>query len=183
MIMIMSSFPLHLLDGLHPETLEIDEGQRLFSSGDAVRWVFIVQTGEVHLMRHLEAGRELVMCRFRPGSMVAEGSMFSDRYHCDAVSVTASRLIRYAREDLQARIASDAEANRVWLLFLTQSLQAARTRAEILSLKTVRERLEAWLAIHSVSAEAPSSWKSVANEIGVSPEALYRELARRRQQG
>jgi len=180
MITIMSDFPLHLLDGLAHDTLETDAGQRLFSRDDPVRWLYLVQSGEIHLIRQLEAGRDLVMCRYNPGSLVAEGSMFSERYHCDAVSEGESRVSRFDSSEVQARIKSDPEAAWAWSIYLTQGLQAARTRAEILSLKTVRERLEAWFIIHPASNESPSSWKSVANEIGVSPEALYRELARRR---
>lgn len=91
-----------------------------------------------------------------------------------------SRLSRFERGAVQARISADPDAIRVWSQWLTQSLQAARTRAEILSLKTVQERLEAWFALDPESEKSPSTWKSVANEIGVSPEALYRELARRK---
>ena len=180
MIVIMSHFPLRLLDGLAEDLLEVDDGQRLFSRGDTIRWLYIVRTGEVHLIRHLEAGRELIMSRSGPDSMVAEGSMFSDHYHCDAVSVGPSRLSRFERGAVQDRVSADPDAIRAWSLWLTQSLQAARTRAEILSLKTVHERLEAWFALHPESEKTPSTWKSVAHEIGVSPEALYRELARRR---
>lgn len=180
MIVIMSHFPLRLLDGLPEDTVNLDEGQRLFSRGDPVRGLYVVRAGEVHLIRHLSVGRELVMSRSGPDSMVAEGSMFSEHYHCDAVSIGPSRLSRFERGAVQARISADPDAIRAWSLWLTQSLQAARTRAEILSLKTVQERLEAWFALDPESERAPATWKSVANEIGVSPEALYRELARRR---
>ncbi|WP_189607876.1 Crp/Fnr family transcriptional regulator [Saccharospirillum salsuginis] len=176
----MSHFPLRLLDGLSEDILDLDEGQRLFSRGDPIRWLYIVRAGEVHLIRHLEAGQELVMSRSGPDSMVAEGSMFSDRYHCDAISMGPSRLSRFERGAVQARISADPDAIRAWSQWLTHSLQAARTRAEILSLKTVQERLEAWFALDPESEKSPSTWKSVANEIGVSPEALYRELARRK---
>jgi CRP-like cAMP-binding protein len=80
-------------------------------------------------------------------------------------------------------MSTNPEAIRAWSQSLTQSLQAARTRAEILSLKTVQERLDVWFELQSRIEDVPSSWKSVANEIGVSPEALYRELGRRRKLG
>jgi CRP-like cAMP-binding protein len=183
MITIMSNAPLHILDGLDRDSITLDDGQRLFFSSDPIRWLYIVQAGEVHLIRHLEAGRDLVMCRHTPGNVVAEGSLFSDYYHCDAVSVGPSRLTRVERKDVQARMSTDPEAIRAWSQSLTQSLQAARTRAEILSLKTVQERLDVWQSLQGRGDAMPSSWKSVANEIGVSPEALYRELGRRRKLG
>ena len=48
-----------------------------------------------------------------------------------------------------------------------------------LSLRTVAERLDAWIAA-SGRYPAKGEWKTVAAEIGNSPEALYRELAKRR---
>jgi hypothetical protein len=49
-----------------------------------------------------------------------------------------------------------------------------------LSLKTVAERLEGWLIWRGGGLPPKGAWKDIAAEIGVSPEALYRELAKRR---
>jgi hypothetical protein len=58
-------------------------------------------------------------------------------------------------------------------------VQRARAQVEIVSLKKVSERLDAWLAL---SGDLPpkGQWHRLASEIGVTPEALYREIARRR---
>jgi hypothetical protein len=53
-------------------------------------------------------------------------------------------------------------------------------RAEILSLKTVSARLDAWMDWNGGVLPNKGEWKLVAGEISVSPEALYRELGRRR---
>jgi len=47
-------------------------------------------------------------------------------------------------------------------------------------LKTVAARLDAWLAFHDNQLPPRGKRVEFAREIGVSPEALYRELARRR---
>jgi CRP-like cAMP-binding protein len=59
-------------------------------------------------------------------------------------------------------------------------VQRARANAEIVSLKTVAMRLDAWLSLHHGSLPSRGRWHEVAAEIAVSPEALYRELASRR---
>jgi hypothetical protein len=38
----------------------------------------------------------------------------------------------------------------------------------------------AWLAGHAANLPARGEWRALAGEIAVSPEALYREIARRR---
>ncbi len=47
-------------------------------------------------------------------------------------------------------------------------------------MKKVSERLDAWLDWRSGDFPARGEWKEIAAEIGVSPEALYRELATRK---
>ena len=69
---------------------------------------------------------------------------------------------------------------RAWVTHLAGEVRDARLRAEILTLKTVAERLDAWLA-DSGRLPEKGGWKAIAREIGTSPEALYREIARRRQ--
>jgi len=53
-------------------------------------------------------------------------------------------------------------------------------RPRPLSMQTVAERLDAWLAARSGDLPTRGTWRQVSMEIGVTPEALYRELARRR---
>ncbi|MFT6073905.1 MAG: CRP-like cAMP-binding protein [Yoonia sp.] len=59
-----------------------------------------------------------------------------------------------------------------------KEVQSLRARIEILRLRRVSDRLDAWL---DLNAEPPTGeWIRVVDQIGVSPPALYRELARRR---
>ena len=57
-------------------------------------------------------------------------------------------------------------------------MQALRTRVEVMRLKTLRERLDAYLELFGLPPKG--SWIVVADWIGVTPEALYREMAKRR---
>lgn len=63
---------------------------------------------------------------------------------------------------------------------VAEAVQGARARAEILSLKTIAARLDAWLALNGDALPPRGRWRDVAAEIGVTPEAFYRELEGRR---
>jgi CRP-like cAMP-binding protein len=67
----------------------------------------------------------------------------------------------------------------IWAAYLAHAVQAARLRAELRTLRTVAERLDAWLGGER-SLPEKGTWQDLAAELGVSREALYRELARRR---
>lgn len=123
----------------------------------------------------------LVLQRARPGEVLAEASLFSDIYHCDAVAANATTCLAVPRSELRRRLAADPELADMWITHLAHAVQTARLRAEILTLRTVAERIDAWLAMRQGRMPAKGDWKELAAEIGVSPEALYRELARRRE--
>ena len=46
-------------------------------------------------------------------------------------------------------------------------------------LKKVRDRVDAWIALNAGKLPPKGQWKVLAEQIGVSEEALYRELATR----
>ena len=95
-----------------------------------------------------------------------------------AVAVFVGRAV--ARSAVRTLLTVDPGFAEAWALHLANELQATRLRAEILSLRTVAERLDAWIAWNGVGLPPRGTWKTVASEFGTSPEALYRELARRR---
>lgn len=105
--------------------------------------------------------------------------MSSARYHCDAMAVAPSEVASNPRRRLREHLCTEAVFSGAWARHLGQEIQALRLRSEILSLKTVAARLDAWIAYHR-AAPPKGEWKDLADQIGVSPTALYRELASRR---
>jgi CRP-like cAMP-binding protein len=80
---------------------------------------------------------------------------------------------------IEAAFAEDPDLARAWPRHLAQEVQRARAQAEILSLKTVAERVDAWITLNDGALPPMGYWHQVASD-GITPEALYRELARRR---
>ena len=163
-----------------PHTQQVfRKGQYLFHQGDPVVSMFLIETGEARLFRRQRDGGAIVLQRALPGSFLAEASLFTARYHCDATATTqvSARLI--SRLAMRKLFDNDRAFAAAWASHLADEVRSARLRAEILALKTVAERLGAWIA---AKGEFPpkGTWKTVAQEIGTSPESLYREIARRR---
>lgn len=155
-----------------------DEGAVLFSRNDVVSSLMLVLSGEVRLVRHQDDGRAVVLQRASAGSILAEASMFSDVYHCDAVAVAVSRVRIIESRRIRLKFASEPKFAAAWAAYLAHEIRNTRMRAEILALKTVAERLDAWITWHE-QLPSKGKWRYVAEEIGVSPEAFYRELAKR----
>ncbi|MEE9319694.1 MAG: Crp/Fnr family transcriptional regulator [Granulosicoccus sp.] len=151
--------------------------ESLFYSGDPVKSVFLVQQGCVVLRRQTVMGAELILHVAEMGAVIAEASVYSSTYHCDAIAREASRLHVFSKANFRAQLADNPALADCWAMKLASSVQAARFRAEIRSLRTVAERLDAWVG---AGREIPAKGlrQELAAELGVSREALYRELSR-----
>lgn len=179
MIAIMSLPVFEQLRALSSSSREFMEGETVFRTGDAITHLYVVADGRAHLIRHLEGGASLILQRASAPAILAEASLHNDVYHCDAVAETPLKLFLIERRALMARLAKDRDLALSVEMHLAREVQRARLRAEILSMKTVAGRLGAWLACHDTRLPAKGSWKLLAAEIGVTPEALYREIAKR----
>jgi CRP-like cAMP-binding protein len=155
-------------------------GEVLFRAGDPVRSLYRVETGAMRLVRPLPHGAELVIQRAGAGALLAEASLFAATYHCDAVATGPTVLQGVAVERVTAALERDPALAQAFARYLALEVQGARARAEIAALKTVSARLEAWLSLNGSALPPRGRWREIAGEIGVTPEALYRELARRR---
>lgn len=151
----------------------------LFHAGDPVRFVHLIEEGAIHLERAQINGQVMCFHRARPGDVLAEASIYAEAYHCDARIVDAARLRRLTVERFIKRLEAEPALSRAWHTRLAQAVQATRHLAEIRGLKTVEQRLDAWID-HNGTLPTKGQWQNVAEELAVSREAFYREIARRR---
>lgn len=180
MIEIMSVDLFPLFDGGSSRTLAKDE--TLFLTGAPVRSMFLVTEGQVDLIRHTETGQRILLYCADPGSVLAEASAYSDAYHCDGTAGSPAQVRIVPLALFRARMDGNLVLASAWAARLAHGLQGARMNAAIRSMRTVEERLEAWLA-GGRSLPPRGQWQSLAEVLGVTREALYRELSKRRPAG
>lgn len=178
MILIMSAiWPTIFSDA---KVRSLQSGDHLFRRGAKVSHAYLIREGELGLVRFLADGGALTLSHARAGSLVAEASLFSDRYHCDGICNGVCEVASLPRQLEIERL----EANGQTLAALAQAaheVQNLRTRLEINRHRSLRTRLDAYLEIYG--QPETGTWVRVADWIGVTPAALYRELAARRASG
>jgi CRP/FNR family transcriptional regulator, dissimilatory nitrate respiration regulator len=174
----MIEIMLEYLKILRHIKLSFREGQHLFHRDDRVTSFFLIELGTAQLVRHHPGGSAVVLQRAGPGSVLAEASLFAPDYHCDAIATSPVEASVVSRAAVQQLFRNNQDFAKAWVMHLGKEVRSARLRSEILTLKTVSERVDAWLANH-VQLPEKGRWKVLAREIGISPEALYRELAKR----
>lgn len=161
------------------EPLQLPPGAFLFHARDTVRFVHFVEEGEISLERVQANGQITCFQRAEAGDVLAEASVYAQEYHCDARALEDARLRRVEKADFKSKLRNDPNLADAWAAQLARTVQKTRLIAEIRSFKTVGDRLDAWLGDFQ---ELPrkGQWQSLAHELAVSAEALYRELAKRR---
>jgi len=160
------------------------KGEQLFPQGKKPEQMFYVASGEVVLQRIGAQGENIVLQRARQ-SFVAEASLQSSRYHCEAVVTVSGELVSIPIDIVRHALLTDPAFAMRWMGMLNRELKRLRAQCERLSLKGVRERL-----LHLIESEGQhgrlplgAGLKSMALELGVTHEALYRTVAAMEKQG
>ena len=153
------------------------KGDYLFEQGKVPEWMFYVVAGEVALSRLSNHGDTTILQRCKTG-FVSEASLLADVYHCDAVVTQSGTCLSVPTNTLREAL-TDNTFSLKWIQLLSREIMRLRTQAERLGLKDIKSKL-----IHLIETEGrqgtltiKSDFKSLAAEIGVTHEALYRTIA------
>jgi CRP-like cAMP-binding protein len=181
MIQVLRPLPKEVADllpsGLHAHCVASQHarGERIFAMDKKPAFMFFVVSGEVVLERPGLHGESVILQRTRYG-FVGEASLQSARYHCDGKVVASGELIRLPIRELQAALASDSAFALRWIGMLNREVRRLRMQCERLSLHKVEDRLRHLLETEGKDGRYPlgAGLKSLAGELGVTHEALYR---------
>lgn len=80
-----------------PRHREIPAVGAVFRQGDPAGEIYLVEEGQVRLIRYTTDGKALTLYRALPGQTFAEAALFSTIYHCTAWTDRPSRIAGYAR--------------------------------------------------------------------------------------
>jgi len=156
-------------------------GEALFRLGDKTMGLWEVIAGRVRLARVARAGREIVLHVAGAGETLAEASLFSPHYHCDAIASTSATARLYPKREVLAVFERNPDAARMFAAALAHQVMDLRTRIEQRNIRSARERVRHFLALNAVAGggtvELRGTLKDVAAEIGLTHEAFYRALA------
>ena len=163
--------------------MRVSPGARLFACGDQPKAMHFVVDGEVHLTRTSPGGAELILQRARDG-VVAEASLDQSAYHCDAMAISPTVLIRIPQRVFREAL-DDVTFRTEWIAHLSRELRRVRAQAERMHLKTAEDRVAHFLMIEGTDGtlKLERSRKQWAGELGLTHEALYRALSRMQRSG
>jgi len=156
-------------------------GEALFRLGDKSLGLCEIIEGRVRLARVDSSGHEIVLHVAGPGETLAEASLFSLQYHCDAIANTDATVRVYPKREVLAAFEKNPKAAQSFAETLAHQVMSLRTRVEQRNIRSARERLRHFLMLNVASDRRTvvlrGTLKDLAAEIGLTHEALYRTLA------
>jgi CRP-like cAMP-binding protein len=156
-------------------------GQTLFRSGARTVGLYEIVKGKVRLARVDRSGREAVLQVAGPGETFAEASLFSSTYLCDAIATRDAIVRLYPKAVLIEELERDPKIARSFAAMLAHQVMSLRTRLEQRNIRSARDRVRHYLAIHADpsgrTVTLSRTLKEIAAELGLTHEVLYRTLA------
>ena len=160
-------------------------GQVLFHQNDPATDVFWVHEGRFRLERYLETGLAVTVSVVRAPALLAEASLFFDRYRCRATAETASKVIRVAKPEVLRLLDDEPGFSRTLVRALAGEVRELRARLELRNVRPASERLLQYLRLRQDQGLPPYDrpLAAMAAELGITPEALYRIASRLEREG
>ena len=161
---------------------KLQAGQTLFRAGQKTVGLYEVVDGKVRLVRIDRSGREAILQLASAGDTLAEASLFSSTYHCDAVATTEAVVRLYPKAILLSELKRDPELLKAFTAMLAQQVMTLRTRLERRNIHSARDRVRHFLTVNAEkdgrTVSLPGTLKELAADLGLTHEVLYRTLAR-----
>ncbi len=165
----------------------LEAGQSLFRQGSRTVGLYEILDGRVRLARVDRSGRETTLYSASAGETIAEASLFSPTYHCDAIASTSAAVRLYPKAQMLAGFQRDPRAANAFMAMLARQIMSLRTSLEQRNIHSARERIRHYLTVNRGANERsvplPGTLKDLAANLGLTHEALYRTLSRMQKDG
>lgn len=109
---------------------KLGAGQTLFRMGQRPAGLYEIVSGRVRMVRLDANGREIVLFTATAGDTLAEASLFSLAYHCDAIAATEAVVRLYPKAAVLDAIQRDPKVAQAFMAMMAREIMALRTRLE-----------------------------------------------------
>jgi CRP-like cAMP-binding protein len=156
-------------------------GQILFQQGDPTQSIFWVESGRLrlvsftpkHMITHYTVG---------PGESFAETALYFDTYACTVIAEQDSRVIAIPKHAFLEAVRQSPALSEQYLAHLTHRFAAVKRLVELRSIRSAYDRLLHYLLHQRQPGQSTislnSSLKTLAAELGLTPESLSRTFTR-----
>jgi CRP/FNR family transcriptional regulator, dissimilatory nitrate respiration regulator len=165
----------------------LEAGQSLFRQGGRTVGLYEMTSGRVRLLRVDRSGREVILHSASAGETIAEASLFSPTYHCDAIAASSAVVRLYPKAAMLAEFERNPEVGKAFMAMLARQVMSLRTSLEQRNIHSARERIRHYLTVNLGADERSlplaGTLKDLAANLGLAHEVLYRTLSQMQKDG
>jgi CRP-like cAMP-binding protein len=157
------------------------ENEFIFWEGDAPEWFYIVNVGQVKVLKHSFQGRDFIVAFFGPGEMFGEVAVFENKpYPASAQAIAESRVVGIKRDDLLSFLAGHPQVALRIISVLSSRLREAQSRLRDFASERVEQRLAGVLLMLSakLGTTLPFTRQELADMTGTTTETAIRVMSR-----
>ena len=163
----------------------------LYAQGEPGRAIFLLMEGSMKLTRRTGGAREHVVRLLRPGEVLAESVLFSDKvYAATAVALEDCRVLVVDARKFAARLRRDPHLAWNVLERLGKRIEELQSQTELLATHTAEQKVAAYLmnryrALSPSDAVVASSCRrsDLASLLALAPETLCRVITEFKRRG
>jgi CRP-like cAMP-binding protein len=119
----------------------LKSGETLFRLGEKTTGLYEVLVGRVRLARVDRSGQEIVLHVAGPGETIAEASLFSPQYHCDAIASTNATVRVYPKREVLNAFERDPKAAKAFSATLEALYRAVAALERGGAIRRSREKI------------------------------------------
>lgn len=162
-------------------------GQGLYRQGDRARAVFVLESGQIRIIRRNAQGKSIPLRVVTPGESFGTAALFSEIYGNEAIAEVPSQVHVYPKQALWETLRQRPDLAESFVESLAKQINTLEDRLELQSISSARERIIRYLSSHAQFGKSVVNFdtplKDIANDLGLSREVLYRTLARLEREG
>jgi CRP-like cAMP-binding protein len=161
--------------------------QILFTQREVVEAAFLLESGRIQLVNYTEDGQKIHHYTVRPGESFAEVALFHEHYLCTAIANLPSRVLLLPKQPFLNALKSNLELADAFTAQLAYRLHETKLLLELRSIRSAQNRLLHYLHLNvqadGVTVNLNRPLKEIAEDLGLTPEALSRSFKQLEVQG
>ncbi len=166
---------------------QVAAGEFLYHKGDPVTSIYVLESGRVRLSSHNCEDRMVYLATAEAGHSVGEADLLIEVHSCDAIADQPTQVRIYPKHQVISHLHRHPDLATALIAALSERIQQLKTRLELHSIRSARSRVLEYLISQlppgDTQIHLDQSLKSLAHDLGLSHEVLYRTLTRLEQEG
>ncbi len=158
----------------------LKSGEIIFHSQDPASSFFCVKTGKIKLVYYANDGQVAHQDLVRAGQCFGEISLVNGTHRSSAIAATTSQLFEISSQAVLEQLHQNSDLAIIFITELIERLQSTRSLLGLRCLNSARTRVLEYLRNLEISSgntyQLDISFREVAEQLGLSPEALSRTL-------